>query len=221
MRDRKRLLYAEGDRKDAFTQEDERNMSWIDKLVLPKLDGMGKRCLGMLDGDHFLIFSNGQTSTEYICQKIGAKYLGERMAYVVITFTGSGRQMIKYRILARHGTGGGSSCGADVSTLERQSSGWEADLHLGGHTHKQNVHNKTWLSPSNSCAELKQRVEWFIRGGSFLRGFTNKTELYAEKNEYGPLCNGWAEVELTVGRLSGTESQNLGIISSKAGLITF
>ena len=111
MRDRKRQMFS--DRPEAFNHEDMKSLAWIDKAILPKLERIKDRCLGILDGDHFIIFSNGMTSTQYICNRLKIPYLGERIAYVGVHFTvpGNSAQRCLYTILARHGKGSGVTSG--------------------------------------------------------------------------------------------------------------
>lgn len=206
------------DRNDAFSQEDERNMAWLDAKIIPKFMKIKNSCLGILDGDHYLIFKNGTTSGQYICNKLGINYLGERMAYVGLILEAKMNNVIhhiKYVILARHGRGASRTNGADIMSLEKQNSGFIADLFLGGHSHKENCHPIPMLYPSKNFDFVKQKIIWFIRGGSFLRGYIPGKVTYPELAEYNPLCTGWAEITLRFGRSKKT-SWSPDIIESAA-----
>ena len=199
MRDRKRLMYS--DRPDALTQADEESQDWLDIHIVPKLKRIKDRCLGILDGDHYRLYSNGDTSGKYLCRKIGLPYLGERMAYVRIRFLCKNRgDFTTYTILARHGRGASSSPGGDVAALQKQNQQFIADLYLGGHTHKEHCVPVPLVYPNKEFTDLKQKVLWFVRGGSFLHGFVIGKQLYPEQEEYTPLCTGWAEIQLLLHR---------------------
>lgn len=195
MRDRKRLIYA--DRQETLQQEDKERMCWIDSKILPKIEPIKDKCLGMLDGDHFKIFRNGMTSTQYICQTLKIPYLGERLAYVGLVFMPPNRaQSYLYKILARHGKGGTGTDGNNLNKLITQNTGFDADLFLGGHTHKSVPYSRTILTPNKNFDKIKGRIVWYVRGGSFLRGYTSNRTTYVEQAEYNPTCCGWAEIEI-------------------------
>ncbi len=198
MRDRKAHIYADEDRKEAWTQEDRRNFSWLDASIVPKYKRIAPRCLGILDGDHYLIFSNGMTSGQYICKRTGIPYLGERMAFVAISFVDPHRKISRYTILARHGKGSGVTSGGSVNAMERQNHGFRANLYLGGHNHREHIHPLKIAEVNRIGTKINQHVVWYVRGGSFLDGYPcDGTKTYAEHEEYRPLCQGWAEIELT------------------------
>ena len=201
MRDRKLVMYAERERAEAFTQEDKRNLAWLDRDVLPMYAPVAKKCLGILDGDHYLVFSNGMSSGKYIARRLGIPYLGERMGYAGLRFR-YGKSTRLYAICARHGKGASGSNGADVNALEKQNAQFIADLYLGGHTHKENCHPVPLLYPNKNFTEMSQKIIWYVRGGSFLRGYLPGKATYAELAEYGPLATGWAEVSMRVHRMN-------------------
>lgn len=218
LRDRKAIMYAEAERKDALSHEDVKDQDWLDKYVIPKYKRLAPRCLGLLDGDHYKIFRNGTTSTQYICQRAKIPYLGERMAFVGLVFAAKTNSMCRYVILARHGTGGGGSNGADLARLERQNYGFLADLYLGGHTHRQNCTPQILLYPNKTFDRVNSKVVWHVRGGSFLRGFMPNMQTYAERSEYGPLVTGWVEVHIALSRVVSNNNV-LRVTNSSAELV--
>ena len=221
MRDRKSIMYGEAGRKDAWSQEDERNFAWIDRDVIPKFAGIADKIAGMIDGDHFILFSNGMTSTQYICNrlKIPSAYLGERMAYLGLSFDRKNGDTTLYNILLRHGKGYGGTAGADVNALVRNNKGFLADLYLGGHTHKENCHCEILLYPNKDYEKLRQRIVWYVRGGSFLRGYPEDgRQTYVEQAEYSPLTTGWAEIDLVVNRVR-ENNLNIRVTEASARLV--
>lgn len=228
MRDRQALVHAESERRDAWRQRDKERWAWIRGEVYPRLHRIRHRCLGVLDGDHFMLFENGMTSTEILCRNLKIPYLGERIAYVGLKFIGGTRSTLVYTILARHGKGNSSTSGGDVSSLERQNQGWIADLYLGGHTHKENIHPVQMLMPDKNFVNIKQKLTWYVRGGSFLRGFLAGKKLYPEMAEYNPLATGWCEITLRIGHTTATrivdgvkkrQTTSLQILESSARIV--
>lgn len=211
-REMKWKMYA--DRKDAWTQQDERDFDFLDRKVIPVYEPVKHTCLGLIDGDHYIRFSNGMTSGQYIANKLGVKYLGERMAYVCIAFRKRRNQSILHRILVRHGKGAPSTVGGDANALVRQNAQWEGDLFFGAHSHKLAAFPEPIVGPKESGTGLHQRIRWYIRTGSLLNGFSPTEQLYPEKAEYSPLCVGWGECEYHFG-CPNHNSGNLTIVESK------
>lgn len=216
----KKIMYA--DRGEAWTQEDKRTLDWLDRSIIPQYAPISDSCLGMLDGDHFFVFSNGMTSTEYICRKLKIPYLGERSSFVTLLFRpGDNPGGMQYVIHARHGKGAAPSHGGDINALVRQEANWIADLHLGGHSHKENCHPQRGEYVNNKGI-ICSRICWYMRGGSMLDGFPhNGPKTYAYRKEYGPLPVGWGEVELSIGRKmqDSRTARKLEIYRSKASII--
>lgn len=218
-RERRAAMYS--DRSEAWTQEDRRSMAWLDRVVIPKYKRIASRCLGILDGDHFISMGGCKlTSGQYICNATGIPYLGTRMASVRLVFRCAERkQSYSYDILARHGTGSASTQGGDVTALVKQNAQWIADLYLGGHTHKQNIINFPRMRVNKEGTAARVSNVWMIRGGSFLLGYPEGRETYPERKEYSPLCVGWASVTLAAVRGEKT-NRNMVITASRAELVS-
>lgn len=186
--------YANANRKDEVITQNEKNKLWVEHFIIPKYEKIKDKCLGFIAGDHWMVI-DGKPCTEYIAKRLGVPYLGEREGFAVVKFVTDGAMSFQYIIHVRHGKGGASTPGGDVGALIKQENGFVADLHLGGHTHKSNVHNGVITFINSQCVR-KEKVTWFMRGGSFL----DKPE-YAKKSEYTPLPCGWGEIELSIGRV--------------------
>jgi hypothetical protein len=206
------------DRAEALTQEDKEHQEYLDRHVIPLYQPIASKCLGLIAGDHFRIYKTGMNSTEYIARALKVPYLGERMGYVSIIFR-KGEKSMRYDLLARHGKAASSTPGGDMNALMRQNARWEADLLLGGHTHQENAHPEPICGVNQHRDNLYQKIRWYIRGGSFLRGFVvgRNKEHYAEKEEYSPLCIGWGRVDLFFGQ-PHSNGDNLCITNSEGVL---
>lgn len=191
----KKIMYS--DRHEAFTQEDRRNLDWLDRSIIPQYKKIAPSCLGILDGDHYLAFANGMTSGRYLAYKLKVPYLGERSSYVRLVFK-SGTHSFNYIIHARHGKSGGGSIGGSANALVKGDAAYLADLHLGGHNHMEHCHPQR-LEYVDRLGHQRNKIIWYIRGGSMLDGFpVNGRKTYAYRKEYNPLPCGWGEVELEI-----------------------
>lgn len=188
----RRARMGEG-RAEVLNEDDMDFMDGIDKHLLPDLKRIKDKIIGAVDGDHFRILGN-QTSTQYILNKLGIPktYLGERMGWIRIVFRRGNRDCANFDVFLRHGKGSSTNFGTDVNALTRQSTGFDAHLYIGGHTHKQ------WFIkvPYLYCGryDIKQRYVGYARAGSLLRGFIFGQSTYAELAEYSPLSIGWPEI---------------------------
>lgn len=205
-------MYA--DRRDAMSQEDKRNIVWLNRKIAPMYDDIKGSCLGIIDGDHYLVFNNGMTSGQWLARRLRVPYLGERSGWVNIIFKSKGsNDNMKYAIHARHGKGGMASHGADVNALVKQEANFLADLHLGGHTHKENCHPER-IEYISQQGFIKDKIIWYSRGGSFL-----KNPEYARKAEYTPLPCGYSQIKLQMHRPRINGTQPLTITQSEGSLI--
>jgi hypothetical protein len=199
-RQMKKIMFS--DRKEAYSIEDKKNLDFLDRHIIPQYKNIAESCLGILDGDHYEVYSNGLTSGKYIAHKLRVPYLGERSSYVAINFHATDTLYgdLSYIIHARHGRSGGGTTGGSVNALVKGDVGYLADLHLGGHNHQEHCH-PVRLEYVSQQGIIKHKIIWYVRGGSFLDGFpANGRKTYAYRKEYNPLPTGWGEVELTIGR---------------------
>ena len=214
MRDRKAKIHAEEGRKDAWIQQDKADMSWLKEFILPDLKRIAPRCLGYIDGDHFMRLSNGDTSGQWLCKQARIPYIGERAGFVVVRFFTTDGACYSYPIFARHGVGGTASSGSSVNALERQNAlNYRAHLYLGGHNHREDLHPVKVEEPNRNGDKINRYVAWYMRGGSFVN------PAYAKKAEYNPQPTGWGEVELTVHRIknpAGGTGKNSRLLIAEA-----
>ena len=205
---------ANANRSSEIITQNEKNKLWVENYIIPKLAPIADSCIGLLAGDHYMMI-DGKPCTEYICKRLKIPYLGERSSFVVLNFLQPNNSGLRYIIHARHGKTSASTQGGDLASNIKANSGQIADLFLGGHTHKANT-CATRIEFVNSHGYVKNRVVWYMRGGSFL-----DSPGYAKKAEYTPLPVGWGEVELTVGRIYHGEGKSChsAILRSKCSII--
>ena len=207
----RRLMMGQG-RAEVLNEDDLDHMDMLDNHFIPELKPIADKIIGMVDGDHFRVYENRKTSTQYIAEKLGIPhaYLGERMGWIRLTIVRKDTSM-HFTIFVRHGKGSSTTFGTDVNALVRQSCGFDADLYLAGHTHRQWFVKVPYLYPGRS--EIKQRFVGYARAGSLLRGFLYGTPTYPEIAEYNPLSIGWPEIQLFFTRKG--KSEELGLADMK------
>jgi hypothetical protein len=110
----------------------------VKKVLQPTIG----RWLGLLEGHHYWSYSSGDTSDTRLCDYLKAPFLGSS-AMVQVKFecsAGSGHfKDASFIIWAAHGRGGGKLQSAPLNFLENIVKGFDADVYLMGHMHKQSI----------------------------------------------------------------------------------
>jgi len=167
-----------------------------------ELSFMRGRMLGMLGGNHYFAFSNGDTTDHILAAQLGTKFLGV-CSFVRLSFRfGSHKSRASLDIFAHHGKGGGSTPGAQFNTIEKMLSTADADFYLMGHTHGKGCIPSTprlRLTSTGPNAELcvKERTPWLGRTGSFLKAYEPGRVSYNVDAGRSPCSLGWIEFEIT------------------------
>lgn len=193
------------DRREAWGLDDKQHMTYLDQKVIPMVKRMAPRCLGMLDGDHFKMYSTGLTSTQYICMKAGIPYLGERGCWMHLLFTAPWKSEKAYNLLFKlvvvHGNGAGQTYGADVNKLNSLLETYVgADLIIAGHTHKLDQVKNTGIDTNKNGTEMVFKTRGAFRCGSFLKSVVSGDTSYAERAGYRPLPIGYGSARLHFSR---------------------
>jgi hypothetical protein len=182
----------------------ESTMSTIDDLfkkrtndLLTEISFMKGKVIGLLEGNHFGVLTNGgMSTTQIMCDRLGCKYLGGN-AYIRLSFKyGSKRAAID--IWAHHGRGASRGSGGSMNSVEQMIDTAEADIYLMGHDHKKSVAMKTRLVlSSGSNLEMSHKKILMARTGSFLRGYVPGEPSYIVKAAYSPTDLGVVKIEMT------------------------
>ena len=201
-REIKKMAYH--DRPEEYEQEDRRNEVWIEQEILPRLRRIIKspdRCLGMMDGDHYLMMANGLTSTQYICSKLKVPYLGDGQAILKFHYVyskNSNGARANIIIHAQHGIGGGGRSGTGVNKLEDTANAWDGvDIFVRGHSHKGFIFPISKYYVPHLRDEIMQRDIWLVNTPSFRTGFVKGTTDYAEKRNYAATAHKFPVIHLS------------------------
>lgn len=160
---------------------------------------MKGKLIGMLEGNHFYNFTNGMTSTQYLCQLLDCKYLGAS-SFTRLTFSyARGNRSSKCDIFAHHGKGASRLVGGSLNTVQQMAECANADIFLMGHDHKKSVGMSTKLELTDGATglHLKERKLLYGRTGSFLKGYEPDKPSYVAKALMNPTDLGTIKIELT------------------------
>lgn len=217
MRERLSHVYADADRQSAACEADDDHRESLEAGIIADLKPVAHKILGAVDGDHFVLYQNGRTSTQHILDTLGIPeaYLGRRMGWIYLTIqkTSKNKNYASFKIFVRHGKGSSTTIGTDMNVLMRQSTGFIADLYVGGHTHKKWVHSEPFLDITKTGKIFEKPIGW-ARAGSLLKGFLEGQTTYAEEAEYQPLHVGYPDVYIC----TGTRNDNI-VVTSIKGMI--
>ncbi len=185
--------------------------SEADKLA-EELSFMKGKLIGLLGGNHYFDFGDGDTTDHVLAAQLGCKFLGVcsfiRLSFRFRNSTGTMRKSrCSLDIFAHHGKGGGTLAGSTFNTVEKMTGVADADIYLMGHDHNKGCipgKPKLKLNSAGPSAELsvKERTPWYGRTGSFLKAYENGEVSYNVDACRSPLALGWIEFELRPTRTS-------------------
>jgi hypothetical protein len=163
-----------------------------------ELGYMRGRIVGLLEGNHFIKFSDGTTSTQYLCQLLKCKYLG-CTSFVRLSFCLHGNVRVGLDIWAHHGKGASRLVGGSLNTVQQMAEKAEADIYLAGHDHKKSVAPITRLKivQGGKRIRLSHRKIILARTGSFLRGYVPNKKSYVVDKDLNPTDLGVVKIEMT------------------------
>ena len=214
LRNRLSYVYAESDRKEAQSEADDYHRKYLESGIIKELRPIKHKILGAVDGDHFVFYQNGKTSTQHIMETLGIPdaYLGRRMGWVVLRIkrVSNASDVTAFKIFVRHGKGSSTTIGTDMNALIKQSTGFIADLYVGGHTHKKWVHSAPFLDVDRNGKIIEKQIAW-ARAGSLLKGFLEGQTTYAEESEYSPIHVGYPDVYVCL----GSRNSNIAVTEIK------
>jgi len=167
-----------------------------------KLQFMKGKLIGLMEGNHYGEFQSGITTTQKMCDILGAKYLGVN-AFIRLTLrqtSAKSKHSCSVDIWAHHGKGAARLAGGSLNTVEAMVNASESDIYLMGHDHKKSVAYATrlYLGESNrGVPKLKERKILLARTGSFLRGYVPGKVSYVADRALSPSNLGTIKIELT------------------------
>jgi hypothetical protein len=178
----------------------------VAKTLTNELSFMRGRLIGMLGGNHYFQFEDGDTTDHVLAAALGTKFLGV-CSFIRLSLRLKGRPsaFLALDIFAHHGKGGGTTPGATFNTIEKMLNGADADFYLMGHDHRKGCvpsSPRLRLASSGPSGELnvRERTPWLGRTGSFLKAYEDGHVSYNVDAARAPASLGWIEFEITVTR---------------------
>ncbi len=167
-----------------------------------ELSFMKGRCIGLLGGNHFFDFGDGDTTDHVLAAQLEAKFLGV-CSFIRLSFDfGNRKKKQSLDIFAHHGKGGGTLAGSTFNTVEKMQNIADADIYLMGHDHKKGcipAAPKLKLTSGSNGKELtvRHREPWLGRTGSFLKAYEDGEVSYNVDAGRSACALGWIEFEIT------------------------
>lgn len=160
---------------------------------------MGDKLIGLIEGNHYGEFQSGITTTQYLAQKMKAKYLGVS-AFIRLIFKCKSRSNSSaIDIWAHHGKGGSRKVGGSLNRVEDMLLAANADIYLMGHDHRKSCSYVPTmeLKQSRKSVRLHQKKKLIGRTGSFLKGYIAGKKSYVADMALNPTDLGVLKIELT------------------------
>jgi hypothetical protein len=169
------------------------------KKFSEKIMFMKGKIIGLMEGNHFFLFDNGMTSTQYICQLLSCKYLGATSMTRLVFSYKHGNKKASLDLFTHHGKGSARLVGGSLNTVQQMAECAEADIYLMGHDHKKSLgmSSKLKLTDGRTGTHLRERKLLYARTGSFLKGYEENQPSYVTKALLNPCDLGTVKIELT------------------------
>lgn len=185
--------------------------AWMDTVIGREITDLAKamkhtagRWLGFLEGNHTYINKHGVSVASLLSHMLGG---GERLGAIGFIAcsvkTPFGPRSMSYDIWAHHGIGAGQLAGATVNALERFARGRQGHLFIMGHDHKIAGHPGTpqlMKTRSSRGTTLQAVVPWYVRSGSWLKGYEPGKVSYIAERALPPAPIGTCEVRVVFRR---------------------
>lgn len=178
----------------------------VAKTLVNELSFMRGKIIGMLGGNHYFDFGNGDTTDHMLAAALNTKFLGVcSFIRLSLRFKGRGRVSESLDIFAHHGKGGGSLPGSTFNSIEKMLNTADADIYLMGHDHKKGCVPSSprlrLISYGKPEVYVRERTPWLGRTGSFLKAYEPGTVSYNVDAARSPCSLGWIEFEITPVRI--------------------
>ncbi len=152
------------------------------------------RLLGLGDGNHGWRFRDGRWDSEVLAQMMGCKFLGVKsIVNVQLCCQGQYTSFLYYQ---HHGRSGNTStAGGPFNAVEKQGRHFDSvQVVAQGDDHNKGILRgkpRLRVVPSKSGDLLiKEYTPFYVRTGSFRKGFVPDTVDYAHEANYGPVSLG-------------------------------
>jgi hypothetical protein len=163
------------------------------------------KCLGLLDGNHDVIHwkKHCHNYVMEMAKDLGTPYLTID-AYIRFYFE---KYNVNFDVYAHHGWTGSRTKGGVIARIYDLNTIFPyADLYLMGHVHQLGIADKRASLFIDGKLEIRDKLQWFVFAGSFLRGYVKDQVSYVEEKTYRPSVLGSPILSVTPKRGKETVS---------------
>ena len=179
------------DTKEMFSLTVEENI----RKFCDDISFMKGRILGMLDGNHNWTFSNGETATQNMCNRLNTECFGW-ICYLHLVFNVSGKLYAVDMVLC-HGKAGGKTAGVTFNQVDELRKVFpSASVYVMNHDHSTGAKKEqvlVWNTHKNRIEDLTQHL---CRGGCFLLTYKDGSRSYGIRRLYKPSVIGAIEINI-------------------------
>ena len=176
------------------------------RAVAKEMSFMRDRFIGMVDGNHNWVFTDGKTAAEDLAERLNAPYLGW-LSHITVhlnMLTAGGKNhghSFNVYIVACHGKAGGKLAGSSINQVEDLKKIFPiADIYIMGHDHQRGAWPTSILIPGDQGCGLKQKRQFLARSGSFKKGYSDGEASYEVSRLYRPSDMGVVQFSLSLHR---------------------
>jgi len=188
------------------------------KTLTNELSFMRGRLIGMLGGNHYLRFDNGDTTDHLLAANLSTKFLGV-CSFIRLAIAGDNPSRdSSLDIFAHHGKGAGITTGGQFNSVEKMMNSADADIYLMGHTHAKGCvpsfpRLRLISAGDKGGLSVRERTPWLGRTGSFLKAYEPGQVSYNVDAARSPCALGWIEFDITPRRIrtGGDDRVEIGI----------
>lgn len=159
---------------------------------------MKDRMIGLIEGNHHWVFQNGMTSTQYLCDQLGCKYLGG-LSVIQLVFNIS-ESTICLDIVAAHLLKTAQKLGTSINQVEALLSSFFADIAIGAHDHNRfalPTKPIIYVSHGHGKFKMKWKDRYVARSGSFLNTYRDGEKAYPVPTGMPPSALGTVKFIIT------------------------
>jgi hypothetical protein len=188
------------------------------ELLAQELNFMRGRIIGLISGNHWWQFADGTNTDMRLCKALGSNenpcyYLGVS-SFIRLQFVYGSSSCVTLDVWAHHGVAGGRLLGTSINRVDQMREFADADIYIMGHDHNRlaiPARPRLFLMHSaRGGLRLRERKQWLIRSGSFLKSYTPNTRNYVVDSCRGPCSLGHVELEIRANRHAVPEKKFKG-----------
>jgi len=184
------------------------------RTLANELGFMRGRCIGLLGGNHYFDYNDGQNTDHLLAAALGTRHLGVH-SFILVRLVleerrnGHGNpRHIPLWIQAHHGLGGGALAGSQYNPIQKMGHMFPgAHINLMGHSHGKGCNGGSVVLVPREMREfpfftIHEQPSWQGRTGSFLKVYEDGKSSYNVDACRSPNSLGWIEFEVTPKRIA-------------------